>query len=113
MKAITKKKKPWLLPRHIRQRLDFALCHQHWTVEDWKRVIWSDETKINRLGSDGRKWAWKKRGDNQLADRHVQGTVKFGGGSLMLWGCMTASVPMDTWSGLVWSGLVWSGLKVM
>ncbi|HVI21742.1 MAG TPA: IS630 family transposase, partial [Bacillus sp. (in: firmicutes)] len=90
MKAITKKKKPRLLPRHIRQRLDFALCHQHWTVEDWKRVIWSDETKINRLGSDGRKWAWKKRGDNQLADRHVQGTVKFGGGSLMLWGCMTA-----------------------
>jgi hypothetical protein len=28
-------------------------------VEDWKKVVWSDETKTNRLGSDGRKWVWK------------------------------------------------------
>ena len=67
--------------------MDFALAHQHWTVEDWKRVVWSDETKINRLGSDGRKWAWKKSGEG-LSDRLVEGTLKFGGGSLMMWGCM-------------------------
>jgi transposase len=56
-------------------------------VEDWKRVVWSDETKINRLGSDGRKWAWKKAGEG-LSDRLVEGTLKFGGGSVMMWGCM-------------------------
>lgn len=89
LKAATKKKKPRLLPRHIRQRLDFATKYQHWTVEDWKRVIWSDETKINRLGSDGREWVWKKPGST-LTEQHVKGTVKFGGGSLMIWGCMTA-----------------------
>ena len=50
-------------------------------------VVWSDETKINRLGSDGRKWVWKKVGEG-LSDRLVQGTQKFGGGSLMMWGCM-------------------------
>jgi transposase len=90
MKAVVKKKKLQLLPRHIRQRLDFAKRHQYWTVDDWKQVIWSDETKINRLGSDGRKWIWKKKGDNRLTDRHIQGTVKFGGGNLMIWGCMSA-----------------------
>ena len=89
LKAITKKKKPYLLPRHIRQRLEFALRHQHWTVKDWKRVIWSDETKVNRLGSDGRKWVWKKPG-SELTNKDIQGTMKFGGGSLMFWGCMTA-----------------------
>ena len=31
---------------------------------------------------------WKKQGEG-LSDRLVQGTLKFGGGSLMLWGCMT------------------------
>jgi hypothetical protein len=51
--------------------------------------IWSDETKINRLGSDGREWVWKKPG-SMLTEQHVKGTVKFGGGNIMIWGCMTA-----------------------
>lgn len=89
LKAAVKKKRPRLLARHKKERLDFAKRYQHWTVEDWKRVIWSDETKINRIGSDGRQWVWKRSGE-ALSDRSVQGTVKFGGGSLMVWGCMTA-----------------------
>ena len=56
MKAVVKKKRPLLSKKHRRNRLDFALAHKDWTLEDWKRVIWSDETKINHLGSDGRKW---------------------------------------------------------
>ena len=87
MKAVVKKKKPFLSKKHRKERMDFALTHQYWTVEDWKKVVWSDETKINRLGSDGRKWVWKKAGED-LNERLVQGTVKFGGGSLMVWGCM-------------------------
>ena len=51
-------------------------------------MIWSDETKINSLGSDGHKWAWKKAGEG-LSNRLVEGTVKFGGGSVMMWGCIT------------------------
>ena len=51
--------------------------------------MWSDETKINRFGSDGRKWCWKTAKEG-LLPRHVQPTLKFGGGSIMVWGCMTA-----------------------
>ena len=87
LKAVVKQKRPVLSARHRHERLDFALAHQHWTVEDWKQVIWSDETKINCIGSDGRKWVWKKPGEG-LSDRLVEGTLKFGGGSLMMWGCM-------------------------
>jgi transposase len=87
MKAVVKRKRPLLKKRHKQARLDFALTHKDWTVEDWKRVVWSDETKINRLGSDGRKWVWKRPGEG-LSDRLVEGTVKFGGGNLMMWGCM-------------------------
>jgi transposase len=87
MKAVVKKKRPLLSKKHRKERMDFALAHQDWTLEDWKKVVWSDETKINRLGSDGRKWVWKKAGEG-LSDRVVEGTLKFGGGSLMVWGCM-------------------------
>jgi transposase len=88
MKAVVKTKRPLLSAKHRKARLDFAYAHKDWTLDDWKRVIWSDETKINRLGSDGRKWVWKKSGE-RLSDRLVEGTVKFGGGSVMIWGCMT------------------------
>ena len=87
LKAVVKKKKPKLKRHHIKQRLEFAQHYQYWTENDWARVIFSDETKINRLGSDGRQWVWKKSGDT-ITSQHVIGTVKYGGGSLMIWGCM-------------------------
>src|SRR4051812_41847865 len=89
LRALVKKKKPKLSPRHMKQQMEFALLHQHWTEYDWNHVIWSDETKINCLGSDRCKWVWKRPG-NGLSAHDVKGTVKFGGGNLMMWGCMTA-----------------------
>ena len=65
MVSVVKKKRPRLLKRHRKDRLEFAERHAEWTLEDWKRVIWSDETKINRLGSDGRKYVWKEQGGSE------------------------------------------------
>jgi transposase len=92
LRSAAKVKKPLLKARHIRDRLAFAGKYKHWTVADWMRVIWSDETKINRFGSDGRKWCWKEPG-SALKPSHVVGTLKHGGGSIMVWGCMTAEGP--------------------
>src|SRR5713101_766101 len=47
-KAVTKKKKPLLSAMHRKKCLAFALKYKEWTVEDWKRDIWSDETKIKQ-----------------------------------------------------------------
>ena len=44
-------------------RMGFSERHIKWTIEDWKKVIWSDETKINHLGSDARKDVWKDVGE--------------------------------------------------
>ena len=87
MQPVVKRKRPLLQKRHIRDRLDFAESHKEWTLEDWKKVLWSDETKINRLGSDGRTYVWKDVGEG-LSKRTVEGTVKFGGGNVKMWGCM-------------------------
>lgn len=86
--SATKKKVPMLKKTHRERRLEFAKYHQNWTVEDFKRVLWSDETKINRIGSDGKTYIWKERGE-QLSDWTTTPTVKHGGGNnLMVWGCM-------------------------
>ena len=90
--ATPKKKKPFLSKRHKKLRLEFAEAYQYWTISDWRKVIFSDESKVNRFWSDGRKWSWS-RPDDALNDRNVTGTVKYGGGSVMVWGCITALGP--------------------
>ncbi|CCA71915.1 related to transposase-Wolbachia endosymbiont [Serendipita indica DSM 11827] len=82
-----KVKKPRLTRRHRKARLDWAERHRHWTVEDWKRVLWSDETKVNRLGNDGDEIVWVQEGEG-LNARTVTQTVKGGGGRIMVWGCI-------------------------
>ncbi|KAK4512807.1 uncharacterized protein ATC70_003515 [Mucor velutinosus] len=86
--AIEKEKKPLLSDADVKKRLAWCKQHKDWTVDDWKRVIWTDETKINRFNSDGRQWAWIRSGE-QLQNHHVKLMVKHGGGSIMLWSAIT------------------------
>ena len=53
--------------------------------EAWKHVIFTDESKINIFGPDGNRRVWR-RATKCLKDHHVTQTLKFGGGSVMVWG---------------------------
>lgn len=86
--ADIKVKRPKLSTYHRQQRLAFAREHKKWTLEDWKWVVWSDETKINLYGTNGREYVWKKQG-MRLLEHDMLETEKHGDGSIMLWGCMT------------------------
>jgi len=90
MKGRRKAKVPLLKSRHRQARLKFARKHEHWTKDDWARVLWSDETKINFHGSDGAAYVWRADGEAPN-DRTTLPTVKFGGGNIMVWGCMSAA----------------------
>ena len=87
MISVAKQHKPLLSKKHRKARLEFAETHLEWTMDDWMKVIWSDETKINRLGSDGRDQVWIDK-ENREDPRRIKQTVKFGGENLMMWGCM-------------------------
>lgn len=85
LRAVKRTKKPKLLKVRRRTRLRWALEYKNWTLVDWKRVIWSDGTKINRLNSNGIKYAWPK--DPKIYPAEVdQEALKFGGYSAMIWG---------------------------
>lgn len=88
-RAAPKVKKPLLSVRHHQAHLEFAHCYKDWMIADWRKVIWSDESKINRLSSDRRLWCWKQCGKS-LSSQAIQPTLKHGGGSLMVWGCITS-----------------------
>ena len=52
-------KKPFLTAKHIAHRLQWALDHKDWTLDDWICVIWSDESKIE-IGKDSRvTWVYR------------------------------------------------------
>jgi transposase len=52
-------KKPWLRPKQKLARLKFARDHIHWTEEDWKRVVWTDEMKMQTDANQGFKCVWR------------------------------------------------------
>ncbi len=45
---------PLLSAKNRKQRLQFTPAHQNWTIEDWKNVAWSDESRFLLRHSDGR-----------------------------------------------------------
>jgi transposase len=52
--------KPGLTPAMREARLQFCLRHKDWTLEDWKNVIWSDETLVVLGSRRGKVRVWRK-----------------------------------------------------
>ncbi|GFV81357.1 transposable element Tc1 transposase [Trichonephila clavipes] len=78
-------KKPFIILQNQKKHLEFAKTHQLKTDNFWKKVIFSDESKFNIFGSDGRRTVWRKP-NTALDPKNLRPTVKQGGGSVMVWG---------------------------
>ncbi len=75
---------------HKKACKQFAEENQTKNMDYWNHVLWSDETKINLFGSDCVKRVWWQPGEEYKV-KCVLPTVKHGGGSVMVWGCMSAA----------------------
>ena len=84
-----RRNKPYLSRSVVAQRKKWAEGVERWDIRNWQLVIFSDESKFNLFGSDGRQWCRRRVGEAFL-DRNVNKTVKHGGGSVMVWGCITS-----------------------
>lgn len=78
-------KKPLLSKKNVRARMKFAREHRDWSVADWGRVLWSDESKFNLFSTDGIRYVRRPIGKRNDPKYQIP-TVKHGGGSVMIWG---------------------------
>ena len=60
-----------------------------WNNSDGDKVQFSDENKFNLVGSDGRQYVRPRAGD-RLNPKCIKKYVKFGGGSMMVWGMFSS-----------------------
>lgn len=89
-KAYNQRKKPQISAINRRRRLEFAKKYLNHPPEFWERVLFTDESKFNLFGSDGRVKVWRNPGEG-LNPKYTIKTVKYGGGGVLVWGCMAAS----------------------
>ncbi|GFV63294.1 uncharacterized protein TNCV_1373911 [Trichonephila clavipes] len=75
-------KKPFISLQNQKKPLEFAKTHQLKTDNFWKKVIFSEESKFNIFGSDGRRTVWRKP-NAAFYPKNLRPTVKHGGGSVM------------------------------
>jgi transposase len=76
--------KPGLKDEDKKKRLAWCWAHRNWTLEDWKRVIWTDETSVQLSGLRGKRRIWRlpsEAFDPHCIRRRWKGKKEF-----MFWG---------------------------
>ena len=79
-------KKPRLDSKQRERRLRWTKKRVDWTLDQWSDIIWSDEARFT-IGRNGYSRKVLRKTGERYEDRHCLSTVKWGGGSVMVWGC--------------------------
>lgn len=82
-------RKPLLKKEHRQRRLVFAKEDSQKPRDFWENVIFSDEAPFRVFSTPSGQWTWR-RPHEKLEARNIIPTVKHGGGTLQIWGCMTS-----------------------
>ena len=81
------RQKPFLRKRNMTTCLEFAKRN----IKDFEsNILWSDETKIEHFGLNGKRYIWRK----PSAAHHPSNTIptmKHNGGSIMVWECFAVA----------------------
>jgi transposase len=84
------RKKPYVDKANRTKRIQYAKTYREKPLGFWDQVLWTDESKFNLFGSDGKVMVWRTRSE-ALDPKCTVPTVKHGGGNVKCWGCMSSS----------------------
>lgn len=103
------RKKPFLDAAKKAKRLAWALAHENWTIEDWRRIIWTDESYIRLNGKGGRVWVTRHAKEEYHEDCLVP---KFENkNSVMIWGGICGANGGTVSPVIVWKKQDWGNIN--
>ncbi|CAK9818985.1 Transposable element Tc1 transposase [Anthophora quadrimaculata] len=86
------RRKPFVSQKNRSKRLQFVKLYKDKDFSFWETVLFTDESKFNIFRSDGQTYVWRKPND-EFREENMRPTVKYGSGSIMVWGSMSAAGP--------------------
>jgi hypothetical protein len=87
-------KRPLLIYRHRQSRLAWCLARRGWNLRTWRKIHWSDESRFLLHVTDGRMRVWRHK-NTTYTPRNIQPTFPYGGGSVMVRGCISHDCKLD------------------
>jgi transposase len=72
-------------PANKPKRVAWCQAHLHWTYEEWKRILWTDESSFSTSGFGHRPWVIR-RPDEEFHPDCLDETFEQGRQSRMAWG---------------------------
>jgi hypothetical protein len=87
-------KRPLLADRHRQTRMAWCLVRRGWNLRTWRKIHWADESRFLLHVTDGRMRVWRHK-STAYTPRNIQPTVPYGGGSVMVWGCISHDCKRD------------------
>ena len=85
---------PKLEVNHRRARLEFARDHLPWGEDQWRNILFSDESRFC-LHTNDRRVRVYRRPRERYAQCNFKETVSYGGGSVMVWGGISLEAKTD------------------
>ncbi|CAI9590199.1 unnamed protein product [Staurois parvus] len=60
--------KPYISKCNAKRRMQRCKARHHWTLEQWRCVLWGNKSRLSVWQSDRRVWVWQLPGERYLPD---------------------------------------------
>jgi len=78
-------RKPRLTLKHREVRLQWAVTHRRWNLEQWSRVLFTDEASFSVSCKDGRVYCYRRTHERYI-DSTISESMNRGYGCVSIWG---------------------------